>query len=341
MGSGFLDSEMGGIGVRKFSTLAPSAFLASVSAAVPLIEVLHPGTSPPHLDDTFVDAATRWPQLAGTDFPTGQAAISQRVLDDGISSAISKEISLRADPVNRARLLASLAPGSGAWLQALPCANLGLLLGNNELRIAVGLRLGAPLVRPHKCVCGSEVASNGHHGLACRRSAGRHRRHAMANEVIVRAVRAVEIHAGLEPPRLVRGDGKRPNGASLDPWSGGRYLVWDFTCPDTLAPSHVRQTSLTAGSAAANAEVLKVAKYSELVSSGDYIFAPIAIETLGVWGPAALAICDEIGGRAARLSGDPRAPSFLRQRLSLAVQRGNAASVIGTHPQGDISSSGP
>ena len=30
----------------------------------------------------------------------------------------------------------------------------------------------------------------------------------MANEVIVRAVRSVEVHAELEPPRLLRGDGK-------------------------------------------------------------------------------------------------------------------------------------
>jgi len=36
------------------------------------------------------------------------------------------------------------------------------------------------------------------------------------------------------------------------------------------------------------------------------------------------------------LSGDARATSFLKQRLALAVQRGNAAAVIGTYPQGDI-----
>ena len=244
---------------------------------------------------------------------------------------------MQANPVNRARLLASLALGSGAWLQAIPSSNLGLRLGNNELRVAVGLRLRAPLVRPHRCVCGSEVDSSGHHGLACRRSAGRHRRHTLANDVLVRAVRAVEVHAELEPPRLLRGDGKRPDGATLDPWSGGRYLVWNFTCPDTLAPSHLRKSSQAAGSAAALAESRKEAKYAEIASSGNFIFAPIAIETLGVWGESATAICDEIGRRAAQLSGDPRASAFLRQRLSLAVQRGNAASVAGTHPQGDIS----
>jgi hypothetical protein len=62
-------------------------------------------------------------------------------------------------------------------------------------------------------------------------------------------------------------------------------LVWDFTCPDTLAPSHLNRSSTAAGSAAVTAEVNKQTKYSELVKSGDYDFAPVAIETLGAWGP--------------------------------------------------------
>src|SRR5688572_846688 len=145
-------------------------------------------------------------------------------------------------------------------------ASLGLRLGNDELRIAVGLRLACPLVRPHKCICGTEVDELGYHGLSCRRSAGRHRRHALANEVIVRAIRSAGVHAELEPPRLLRRDGKPADGASLDPWRTGRYLVWDFTCPDTLAPSHLQSSS----SAAEKAEGRKVAKYSGLVASENY-----------------------------------------------------------------------
>src|SRR5271165_202234 len=106
---------------------------------------------------------------------------------------------------------------------------------------------------------------DGHHGLACRRSAGRHQRHALANDIIVRSIRSVDVHAELEPSRLLRSDGKRPDGASLDPWNRGQYLVWDFTCPDTLAPSHLNQSSLATGSAAsAAAESRKRTKYAEL-----------------------------------------------------------------------------
>jgi hypothetical protein len=86
---------------------------------------------------------------------------------------------------------------------------------------------------------------------------------------------------------------------------------------------------------AEQAETRKFSKYAELVASGEYIFAPIAIETLGVWGPSALAICAEIGGRIAERTGDIRSVAFLKQRLGVAVQRGNASAVMGTVPWGD------
>ena len=200
----------------------------------------------------------------------------------------------------------------------------------------VGLRLGVPLVRSHTCCCGQPVAANGHHGLACRRSAGRHVRHRLANDVIARAFRSAEVPADLEPQGLLRGDGKRPDGATLIPWSRGKHAVWDFICPDTLAPSHLAQTSLAVGSAAQAAEASKRLKYAGLGSG--YSFYPVAIETLGAWGKDAQGLVSELGGRLAALTGDPRSLAFLRQRLGIAMQRGNAAAVRGTLPQTDCCS---
>ena len=115
----------------------------------------------------------------------------------------------------------------------------------------------------------------------------------------------------------------------------GRNLVWDFTCPDTLAPSHLAHSSTSAGSAAARAEQLKRLKYSELIRRDDIIFVPMAIESLGAWGPATAEICKDIGSRLSLSSGDTRALPFLRQRLGLAVQRGNAAAISGTSATAD------
>ena len=119
-----------------------------------------------HFPDRLeVEALAIWMSLSGVTPPSGQEACSQKVWDDGISLAISSRLLLQAGAADRARLLASLSPSSGSWLHALPCVNLGLRLGNGELRIALGLR------------------------LPCRRSAGRHKRLALANEVILRSIR--------------------------------------------------------------------------------------------------------------------------------------------------------
>ena len=62
------------------------------------------------------------------------------------------------DPITWARLLASRVRESGAWLNVLPLSSLSLGMDDSTIRVAVGLRLGAPLCRPHKCHhCGAEV----------------------------------------------------------------------------------------------------------------------------------------------------------------------------------------
>ena len=138
-----LPVRWGGVGIRRSSVLAPSAFLSSASASAPLIGALILEECLTFPDRLLEEAVARWSILAGAAFPAGHEATSQRALDDVISQAISNAFFVLADPVNRPRLLASLSPNSGAWLQALPCSSLDLRLGNNELRVAVGHRLGA------------------------------------------------------------------------------------------------------------------------------------------------------------------------------------------------------
>ena len=70
------------------------------------------------------------------------------------------------------------------------------------------------------------------------------------NDVVKRSLEAAKIPSHLEPTDIYRSDGKRPDGASSVPWKGGRVLVWDATCPDTLAPSYsalaTRETGVVA-----------------------------------------------------------------------------------------------
>ena len=137
-----------------------------------------------------------------------------------------------------------------------------------------------------------------------------------------------------EPPGLARSDGKRPDGLTLFPWEKGRCLVWDFTCRDTLASCYVSSTSQEAGSAAAKAEKDKMVHYLELTST--FTVMPVATETLGSWGPSGLKFLTEIGSRIAAHTGEKRSTSHLFQRIGVAIQRGNVASIRGTVPNTKI-----
>jgi hypothetical protein len=220
---------------------------------------------------------------------------------------------------------------SGVWLQAIPSSSIGTMLDDQTFRIATCLRLGAPCVSPHRCHCGEAVDTLGHHGLSCSRSAGRMPRHAYLNDIIRRALITAGVPAVLEPNGLARDDGRRPDGMSVMPWKMGRPLVWDATCVDTLAPSHLTSTAGAACAAAASAEASKRRKYNNLINN-NYIFEPFGVETLGSWGPSARSLFKEIAKRLVDASRDQRAGSFLAQRISIAIQRGNAASLLGTLP---------
>jgi hypothetical protein len=162
---------------------------------------------------------------------------------------------------------------------------------------------------------------------------GRHVRHSQLNDIIKRALTSAGVPALLEPTGLSRDDGKRPDGVTLTAWQSGRMLLWDATCSDTLAPSYIRRSTFNVRAAASLAEERKRAKYSTL--SCHYHFIPLAVETLGAWGLETIAFVGRVGLMIASTTFEPRATAFLRQRLSLAIQRGNAACMWNAFPTED------
>ena len=126
----------------------------------------------------------------------------------------------------RARLLAASTKEAGTWLNSLPISSLGLRMDDDTIRVAIGLRLGSSLCRPHVCAhCGAEVDSLVTHGLSCRWSEGCHHRHAALNDILHRALTSARVPSRLEPSGLYRSDGKRPDGITVVPWKNGKLLV--------------------------------------------------------------------------------------------------------------------
>ena len=90
------------------------------------------------------------------------------------------------------------------------------------------------------------------------------------------------------------------------PWSEGKCAASDVTVTDTLAASNVSSSISASGSAAEAAASKKLQKYSELMSS--YNFVPVAFETLGSVNTAGTGteFIDEIGKRSHAISSDRR-----------------------------------
>ena len=83
-----------------------------------------------------------------------------------------------------------------------------------------------------------------------------------------------------------------------------------------------------AGVALRRAEDRKRDHYTELSKS--HHFVPIAAETFGAWAPASLKFLKDLGQKIRQISGQQNSLFFLLQSLSIEIQRGNAASVMGT-----------
>ena len=70
--------------------------------------------------------------------------------------------------------------------------------------------------------------------------------------------------------------------------------------------------------------------YADLATS--YTVMPVAMETMGPYAPLAMKFVKDIGSRIEGVTGEKRSRCYLFQTISVAVQRGNAASVAGTVP---------
>ena len=71
----------------------------------------------------------------------------------------------------------------------------------------------------------------------------------------------------------------------------------------------------------------KVEKYSNLAEN--YHFVPVGIETYGAYGPQAIKLIKQIGKKIQEGTGEKLSTFYLKQSISMAIQKGNAVCVRG------------
>ena len=105
---------------------------------------------------------------------------------------------------------------------------------DDAIRIAVGRYLGSSLYKPHQCSFVNMVNTRGNHSLSCKKSAVRTLRHNYLNDLNYNALLQAGLPLIKEAARLLRTDGKRPNG--LIPTCLGKLA--NQLCEMSLSPIH-------------------------------------------------------------------------------------------------------
>ncbi len=89
---------------------------------------------------------------------------------------------------------------------------------------------------------------------------------------------------------------------------------------------HLNNTMVSAGGAASTAALKKKTKYADL--SRNFYFVLFAVETFGPWSDEAIDFADSLGKLLKERTRESRSRQYLVQRISIKIQRGNAASIL-------------
>lgn len=116
----------------------------------------------------------------------------------------------------------------------------------------------------------------------------------------------------------------------VSPWCPGKMENQWCGISRVLTSSPILTWKEKPGSAAQNRESAKRSLYANL--EANFHFIPVCVETLWPFGEEGLKLFRRIGDLMKNLTGEKRSTSFLIQSISDAVQRGNAASILGTVP---------
>jgi hypothetical protein len=327
-----LPIDRGGIGMRSAGDLAIPAFLSSSFATENIVIQLLPNftVEPPDRLRALDIWHQTLPNRPEADQQHKQAAWD-KINTDKSRSEYQAQLQSDEDEIH---LSHNSTSESGNWLQAFPSPLIGTLLDDKAFQIALAFRTGTDICNEHTCLCGAKIDTKGRHVLGCKKcTKGRLGRHSAINDILGRAIRQAGFAAILEPAHLNRTDGKRPDGVTLTPWFRGAHLVWDVTVIDSYAASYRDKAMSGPGMVAEVAEKRKIEKYINFNES--FTFLPFALETTGVWGKQALKLIKRLGTLIRLSTGETRATSFIKQRISIEIMRGNALALLETTRTGD------
>ena len=141
-------------------------------------------------------------------------------------------------------------------------------------------------------------------------------------------------HASLDPmkemPGLLPGSQARPADVFIPNWVDGRKIAFDVSVVSPTQDAIVTRASDVTGAAIEMRKADKNRKNFDQCRAQGIFFQPLVVETFGGWDKDALTFLKKIAGQGARRWGKKHSLEVKHffQRLSVALQRGNATLLI-------------
>ena len=156
----------------------------------------------------------------------------------------------------------------------------------------------------HSCVatCSSSIDSYGDHLLGCSYGPLCIHRHDALTCILFHSM--LLDNPGVLREQRVSGDNQsRPGDLYHPDFCQGRPAFFDVSVRNTLSPSIISHSSVSAGAAAAAGEALKDKQHeNNVVAAGGQLY-PLFVETFGVWTPFAIETLKDITRRTTKRNG--------------------------------------
>ena len=146
-------------------------------------------------------------------------------------------------------------------------------------------------------------------------------------------------HASLDPqkemPGLVLGTLSRPADVFIVNWVDGRMIAFDVSVSLPTQEAVVYQAAQRPAAAIDARKQTKMQSHHENFQAQGIFFQPLVVETFGGWDSDALGFLKELARQDARRWGKDSAMEIKNffQRLSITLQRGNAALLLERDPE--------
>ena len=331
----FLPVKIGGVGLRSAAQHASAAFIASIAESKHIVDALLPNHVTRRSSSSafpLLQEATGNPSY--TDVDLLPENFRQHTLSVEIDSHTHAQLTAAADARNSARFHSLALPHAGDWVDANPSPHHNLNIDSRSFAAAMGYRLGLPLMEASECrspLCDRQQDESGDHAMHCRDDNGvRTGRHDRIRDQIFSECQQASLSPSKEAPGLIPGSLSRPADIFVPQFTDGRKIAFDVSVVSPTQDALIHHAAQTPAAAIESRKASKNRDHFDACHAQGIFFQPLVVETFGGWDRQAVNFLKKMATQCAHRWGKTSSIEIKQffQRLSVALQRGNASLLI-------------